>query len=453
MTLSAKDATATDVADDLKKLELSGTPAIPVDGGRRNAEQEPDEDSDHDEDEKQEGGDGASGDAKKKKKKKKPKKKKAAATQTAPPRVGLSKIYRNGIFPVGEEVEYQYDTTSRISSAEKKELERATHADPETTYTDIRRAAEVHRQVRLYARDNIKPGMSMTEIAEMIEDGTRALVEESGLESGVGFPTGLSVNEVAAHYTPNAGDKQYLKQGDILKVDFGVHVNGRIVDSAFTLNFADPEWDTLLTAVKDATNTGIREAGIDVRLCDIGDQIQEVMESYEVEIGGKKHQVKAIQNLNGHSIAPYVIHGGKTVPIVKMHGSARDETKMEEGEYYAIETFGSTGVGRVFEQGACSHYALSQQIPEKYNLHHQTARSLLKSIQNNFGTLPFCRRYLDRAGEKNYLLALNTLVKEGLVMDYPPLVDPQAGCMTAQFEHTILLRPTCKEVVSRGGDY
>lgn len=37
-----------------------------------------------------------------------------------------------------------------------------------------------------------------------------------------------------------------------------MHVNGRIVDSAFTLNFADPEWDTLLTAVKDATNTGIR---------------------------------------------------------------------------------------------------------------------------------------------------------------------------------------------------
>jgi methionyl aminopeptidase len=48
--------------------------------------------------------------------------------------------------------------------------------------------------------------MTMTEIAEMIEDGTRALVEENGFESGIGFPTGLSVNEVAAHYTPNAGD-------------------------------------------------------------------------------------------------------------------------------------------------------------------------------------------------------------------------------------------------------
>jgi len=51
--------------------------------------------------------------------------------------------------------------------------------------------------------------------------------------------------------------------------------------------------------------------------------------------------VKPIRNLNGHSIAPYQIHAGKTVPIVKTN----DMTKMEEGEVYAIETFGSTGKG------------------------------------------------------------------------------------------------------------
>lgn len=60
-----------------------------------------------------------------------------------------------------------------------------------------------------------------------------------------------------------------------------------------------------MEAVRDATNTGIREAGIDVRLCDIGAAIQEVMESYEVEIDGKTYQVKPIRNLNGHSIGPY----------------------------------------------------------------------------------------------------------------------------------------------------
>lgn len=160
--------------------------------------------------------------------------------------------------------------------------------------------------------------------------------------------------------------------------------------------------------------------------------------------------------MNGHNIAPYSIHGGsnpKSVPIVKQVGTSRDETKMEEGEYYAIETFGSTGRGRVIEDGVCSHYALSSPLPETYSLPHQSARSLLKSIQKTFGTLPFCRRYLDRAGEKNYLLALNTLVKNDLVQAYPPLVDPAPGAMTAQYEHTILLRPTCKEIVSKGSDY
>jgi len=47
----------------------------------------------------------------------------------------------------------------------------------------------------------------MIEIAELIENGTRALVEEDGLKRGIGFPTGLSLNHCAAHYTPNAGDK------------------------------------------------------------------------------------------------------------------------------------------------------------------------------------------------------------------------------------------------------
>ncbi|KIR77502.1 methionine aminopeptidase, type II [Cryptococcus gattii EJB2] len=414
----------------------------------------------NDDDEEGEGEEGPNtGDTKKKKKKKKSKKKKSATvTQSDPPRVGLTKIFKNDVFPVGEEVEYKNDTTSRITSAEAREREQLAQEDPSTRYANIRRAGEVHRQVRAYAQKAIKPGMTMTEIANLIEDGTRAVVEENGFESGIGFPTGLSVNEVAAHYTPNPGDKQVLQQHDVMKVDFGVHVNGRIVDSAFTMSF-EPTWDKLLEAVKDATNTGIREAGIDVRMCDIGEAIQEVMESYEVEVNGKVYPVKSISNLNGHSITPYTIHGGigtrpgKSVPIVKQHGSDKDETKMEEGEYFAIETFGSTGRGRVIEEGACSHYALNPAAPEKYQGHHQSAKSLLASVKRNFGTLPFCRRYLDHVGEKNYLLALNTLVREDFIADYPPLVDPQPGAMTAQFEHTILLRPTCKEVVSRGDDY
>lgn len=129
-----------------------------------------------------------------------------------------------------------------------------------------------------------------------------------------------------------------LEKDDVCKIDFGTHVRGLLVDCAFTVSF-NPIYDNLLTAVKEATNTGIREAGIDARLCEIGEAIQEVMESHEVEIGNKTYKVKSVRNLCGHSILPYHIHAGKSVPIVK--GGSQE--KMEEGEVYAIETFGSTG--------------------------------------------------------------------------------------------------------------
>lgn len=76
-----------------------------------------------------------------------------------------------------------------------------------------------------------------------------------------------------------------------MKVDFGTQIDGRIIDCAWTVSF-NPKYDPLLEAVKEATNAGIKAAGIDVRLCDIGESVQEVMESYEVELEGKTYPVK-----------------------------------------------------------------------------------------------------------------------------------------------------------------
>ena len=133
---------------------------------------------------------------------------------------------------------------------------------------DYRRAAEVHRQVRKYVQEIARPGISMGQLAQEIEDGVRALTGHSGLEAGdalkagMGFPTGLCLNHVAAHWTPNPGAKEVVLQyDDVLKVDFGVHVNGRIVDSAFTVTF-NPVYDNLVAAVKAATNTGIKVSRI-----------------------------------------------------------------------------------------------------------------------------------------------------------------------------------------------
>jgi len=89
------------------------------------------------------------------------------------------------------------------------------------------------------------------------------------------------VNHCAAHYTPNPGDETVLNYSDVVKLDFGTHINGLLIDSAFTIAF-DEKYDELLLAVKEATNAGVKMAGIDVWLCDIGEEIQEVMESHEV---------------------------------------------------------------------------------------------------------------------------------------------------------------------------
>jgi methionyl aminopeptidase len=128
---------------------------------------------------------------------------------------------------------------------------------------EYRQGGEVHRQVRQWTQQHVRPGQTLTEIANGIEDSIRALVghqgleESDGMKAGIGFPTGLSINNCASHYTPNAGNTTVLQQEDVMKVDIGVHVNGRIVDSAFTMAF-EPRYDNLLMAVKDATNTGIR---------------------------------------------------------------------------------------------------------------------------------------------------------------------------------------------------
>jgi methionyl aminopeptidase len=172
------------------------------------------------------------------------------------------------------------------------------------------------------------------------------------------------------------------------------------------------------------------------------------MEYYEVTLNNKTIPVKAIRNITGHNILRYKIHGDKQVPFV----ASKTSQRMEEGDIFAIETFGTTGKGMLRDDIGVYGYGRNEHA-HTTGLHHASAKALLKTIDENFGTLVFARRYLERLpGVKNYQLGMKSLVQAGIMESYAPLVDV-AGSYVAQFEHTVLLRPNCKEIVSRGDDY
>ena len=375
--------------------------------------------------------------------------------QTPLPSIPVSELFAGKPFPQGEHMDHPGDhNTYRTTDEELRAIELA-NSD---LYECMREASEVHRQVRSYANQLLVPGAKLIDVCTKLEDMNRLLVGENGQLRGIGFPTGCSLNHVAAHYTPNNGDDTIITENDVCKIDFGTQINGRIIDCAFTVAFQE-KYDPLLEAAREATNAGVRAAGIDVALGDIGGVIQEVMESYEIELDGKTYPIKPIRNLMGHSIAPYNIHGGKSVPSVK----TPDRTRMEEGEVFAIETFASTGRGYIEEDMECSHYMKDFDAPH-IPLRLKRSKELLRHIDNTFGTLPFCRRWLERPdggsatvnGQKGqqtrYLGALNNLVDAGIVTAHPPLVDIK-GSYTSQYEHTFILKPTGKEILSRGDDY
>lgn len=153
------------------------------------------------------------------------------------------------------------------------------------------------------------------------------------------------------------------------------------------------------------------------------------MESYEVELNRKVIPVKAVRNITGHNILRYKIHGDKQVPFIKTKTTQR----MEEGDVFAIETFGSTGKAFLSDDVGVYGYGRNEHVSAA-GLHQTSARSLLKLIDENFGTLVFSRRYLERIGAKNYHLGMRTLVSNGIVDSYGPLVDVP-GSYVAQFEH------------------
>lgn len=308
-------------------------------------------------------------------------------------------------------------------------------------------AGKIHQKVRKIIQPKIQPGISLSYIAELIESTTKRLTNNVGINYGIGFPTGLSLNNCVAHYSP---DKkldldQIFNNDDILKIDFGVEVNGFLIDSAFTIYF-DEKYDILSRAVKDATNTGIKNIAVDTYINDWAKDIYEVMTSYEID----GNPINPVTSLGGHNILRRIIHGGMFLPSKPI--DYLRESRFKEG-VYAVETFGSMGSGNIdtiYPENTLYSLKKINNTTKNKNLNN-----VVKKIYKTFNTLPFSSRYLDNSdynGLKNIKKStLDRLVNLKILSEYPPLVDKSG--YSAQYEHTIYLEDGKKINLSKGLDY
>ncbi len=285
-----------------------------------------------------------------------------------------------------------------------------------------REAGRIASAARRRGASAVRPGVRLVDVLDDVE----RFIREQGGE--LAFPAQLSVNDTAAHDCCDLDDPRVFAEGDVVKLDLGVHIDGCIADTAETVDLGAHA--DLLSASRQALEAAIAIARPGVRTRDIGAAISATMKS----LGHRP-----VANLTGHGIAPFTIHCSPSIPNVP-----EGDAVLKEGMMICIEPFATTGRGSVVEQGRAEVFGARRKL--KAPRHVDGA--VVDQIEARRG-LPFCRREIARAhGTEVAERALRDLVRAGAIFEYPPLVE-RPGAIVAQFEHTLHIHETGCEVMTR----
>ena len=319
----------------------------------------------------------------------------------------------------------------------------------------IIKAGKIASETKKYAASIIKEGVPLLEIAEKIES---KIVELGGKPA---FPVNLSIDNIAAHYTPSHDDKTTAH--GLLKVDIGVSIDGWAADTAFSIDLENTEenkklieaskkaLENALKLIKDKIEKNIVKVNKDkigadsnvnnnsqsasdserilkesnqqdeqISTDEIGETIQKTIESYGFS---------PVINLSGHSMNKYELHAGITIPNI----NDKKNIRLKEG-LYAIEPFATTGSGRVHDGKPSGIY----ELKETKNIRSPIAREVLEFIAKEYNTLPFCSRWIIKKLGTKALFGLKQLEDNGNIHHYSQLVEIP-GSKVSQAEQTILI--------------
>ena len=278
----------------------------------------------------------------------------------------------------------------------------------------IRKAGRLSAESRELGRSMVANGVKLRDVAERMEFH---IMDHGGSPA---FPVNISLNDTAAHFTPNSADCIAFDNGDLVKLDVGAQVDGYLGDTATTVEVGTRNWQQLIMASERGLELAMEMAKDGISVGTIGGVIERSI---------KETGYRPVVNLSGHEMKRYNLHAGLSVPNID-DGSL---TKVRENMLLAIEPFATDGQGQVSNGKSGNIYRVLRDRP----LRDEDAKKFFDRIKEEFTTLPFCERWCDRF-ENNSAHLLKVLHRHGVISTYPVLIEIQNG-MVSQTEHTVLV--------------
>jgi methionyl aminopeptidase len=282
------------------------------------------------------------------------------------------------------------------------------------------KAGEIAKEIKKFILTLVKPKMKLIDIANAIDDKIFQLGGEPA------FPVNLSLNEIAAHYTPTPNDET-IAEG-ILKIDIGVAVDGYIADTALSIDLTEnKEFENMMELNKEILKQASATVNPEMEVQDVGNACQAVLEKWNTE---NKTNFSIIKGLSGHSLDQNEIHAGLTISNYR-----NENTTQLKDTAFAIEPFVTTGIGDIYEGQPGGIFVLQSNE----NVRDRDAREVLKFIKETFITRPFCSRWLEQEGFKKLKFILAILTKQGILHEYPMLIE-KSKKPVSQFENTFVIK-------------
>ena len=266
-----------------------------------------------------------------------------------------------------------------------------------------------------FSQNLVKENVKALELAERIE---KRIIELGGKPA---WPVNISINEIAAHYTPSIGDNLVLKEGDFVKVDIGAQVNGYICDRAFTVCIGKKS-DPMI----EASEKALEEC---LKLIKAGTKVHEISEVCENTVNNLGFNV--IRNLAGHRIERYNQHAHPSIP----NGKNTIQDEIESGNVYAMEVFVTNGSGLVIESSPTEIFQYNKDSAVRL----WEARKVLELAKNEFEKLPFTKRWITGVSPLKIDMAFKQLTDVEALIEFPPLKEESNG-MVAVTEKSVIVK-------------